>query len=144
MTEPNLATSARMMRWVGWGTLVTLGLGFALYPAGFVWGVLPPGFPLLCGDHPASPYDGLHPYVWMLASLYLAWSILLIRGARDPMGTRSLVDFGILANLMHAAVMIPLAFTAPNEHAHLWADVPLLLVISAILWVWRPRLDAAA
>ena len=30
-------------------------------------------------------------------------------------------------------------FIYPNEHAHLWADVPLLLAVSTILWVWHPN-----
>ena len=143
MKDSSLKQSALMMRLVGWGALVALLLGFALYPAGFVWGVLPPGFPILCSAHPASPYDGLHPYLWMLGAVYVAWAVLLIHGAKDPLAARSLVEFGVLANLLHAVVMIPLAFIAPNEHAHLWADVPLLLVISSVLWIWRPRPPAA-
>ena len=31
-----------------------------------------------------SHYDGAHPYIFMLFSLYLAWGILLVRGAKDP------------------------------------------------------------
>jgi hypothetical protein len=138
MRRPSLAQSTLMMRLVGWGVLLGLLPAFALYPAGFVWGVLPAGFPVICGTHPPSPYDGLHPYLPMLLVVYFAWAILMIRGAKDPLGARSLVDFGVLANLLHAAVMIPLAFLAPNEHAHLWADVPLLLALCAVLWIWRP------
>jgi hypothetical protein len=41
-------------------------------------------------------------------------------------------------------VMIPQAFIYPNEHAHLWADVPLLFAVSAILWIWHPNRVAPA
>jgi len=74
----------------------------------------------------------------MMATLYLAWAILMIRGAKDPKANAALFDFGILANGLHALVIIPQAFIYPNEHAHLWADVPLLLVVSLVLWVFHP------
>ena len=35
--------------------------------------------------------------------------------------------------------MIPQAFAYPNEHAHLWADVPMLLAVSAACWFWHPN-----
>ena len=35
--------------------------------------------------------------------------------------------------------MVFQAFTAPNEHAHLWADIPLLLRLSAVMWYWHPN-----
>ncbi len=63
----------------------------------------------------------------------------MIRGAKDPKTAASLFDYGILANLLHGLVMIPQAFIYPNEHAHLWADLPLLFAVSAILWVWHPN-----
>lgn len=80
----------------------------------------------------------MHPYLFMLAALYAAWAILMIRGARDPRANAALFDFGILANILHAGVMIIQAFIYRNELAHLWADVPLLLAISLALWVYYP------
>ena len=75
----------------------------------------------------------------MIAVLYLAWAILMIRGARDPKANAALFDFGILANLLHALLMIPQAFIYPNEHAHMWADVPMLLAVCLILWIYHPN-----
>jgi len=75
----------------------------------------------------------------MVAVLYLAWAILLIRGAKDPRANAALFDYGILANVLHASLMIPQAFIYPNEHAHMWADVPLLLAVSLILWIYHPN-----
>jgi hypothetical protein len=138
-TSNNLQSSALVMRIIGWGLIVGLGLGAFLYPPGFLWGQLPAGFPVIGPAHPESPYAALHPYVFMIGVLYFAWAILMIRGARDPKVAVGLFDFGILANALHALLMIPQAFVYPNEHAHLWADVPLLLALSAILWIWHPN-----
>ena len=132
------------MKITGWGLIVGMGLVPFFYAPGFLWGMLPLGFPLCGPPHPPSPYDGLHPYVFMIGVLYLAWAILMIRGAKDPRANVALFDWGILANLLHAALMIPMAFIYPNEHAHMWADVPGLLALSAACWYWRPNPFAPA
>ena len=138
-----LEQSALVMRILGWGLIVG-STGASIYPAGFLWGTNPTVFPFICWQHPKSPYDGLHPYLLMLAATYLAWAILMIRGAKDPRSNGALFDYGILANVLHGLVMIPQAFIYPNEHAHLWADIPMLFVISAILWIWHPNRAAPA
>jgi len=75
--EQKLGQSAMVMRIVGWSIFI-LPVGLFLYPAGIVWGNLPPGFPIICGAHPTSPLDGLHPYLWMLFGT---------RGRRYPCST---------------------------------------------------------
>jgi hypothetical protein len=75
----------------------------------------------------------------MIIVLYMAWGILMVRGAKDPKANAALFDYGILANVMHALLMIPQSFIYPNEHAHLWADIPLLLAVAAILWIYHPN-----
>ncbi len=134
-----LEGSALVMRLVGWGVIIGTALAAFVYSPGFLWGMLPAGFPQIGPAHPESPYDALHPYILMLAVVYLAWAILMVRGARDPKANAALFDFGILANLLHGLVMIPQAFIYPNEHAHLWADIPLLFVVCAVLWIWHPN-----
>ena len=79
--EAQLRKSALVMRLVGWILVPGLLLAFVLYSPGFAWGILPEGMEL-GPPHPSSPYDGLHPYVFMLVALYATWSILLVRGAR--------------------------------------------------------------
>jgi Family of unknown function (DUF6632) len=141
MKEPDqhLRTSANVMRVVGWGLIVGGPILFIGYPPGMAWGELPAGFPLLGPPHPVSPHNGLHPYLFMIFALYAAWAILLIRGAKDPRAAASLFDWGILANLLHGALMLVQAFIEPNEHAHLWTDVPLLFALSAVMWWWHPN-----
>ena len=136
--ETHLRNSALVMRVVGWGLIPGLLLGFVLYTPGFAWGILPEGMQL-GPDHPPSHYDGLHPYLYMLLALYVAWAILLIRGARDPRANVALFDWGILANLLHGLVMIPQAFIYPNEHAHMWTDIPVVFVLCTVMWIWHPN-----
>ena len=138
--ESAIRASGRTMRIVGW--LILIGTPFLLvvYPPGFLWGEA--DLPSVGPAHPASPYDGLHPYLFMVAAMFVAWAVLMIRGARDPKANAALFDWGILANLLHAAVMAVQAFAYPNELAHLWADVPLLLALCLVLWRYHPnRID---
>ena len=118
-----------MMRAVGWGLLLGGPILAFAYPPGFLW-----------GTHPESPYHPpLSPYFFMLVAMYVAWAILMIRGARDPIANRSIVDYGILANALHGLVMLPQSFIYPHEHQHLMADVPMLFVLCVVLWIWHPQ-----
>jgi hypothetical protein len=137
--EQRLRNAALVMKLVGWTLSVGLIALLFLYPPGFLWGVEPESFPHVGPGHPPSPYHGLHPYLFMLGALYLAYGILMIRGARDPRANAALFDFGILSSVLHGLVMIPQAFYYPNEHAHLWADIPALGVITLVLWIWHPN-----
>jgi hypothetical protein len=137
--QKNLRASAMVMRLMGWGFILAAPIAPLLYAPGFFWGELPAGFPLLGPAHPSSHLQGAHPYLFMMLSLYVAWAILLIRGAKDPLGSASLFDWGILANVLHGSLMVIQAFIYPNEHAHLWTDVPMLFAISAVMWAWHPK-----
>ena len=35
--------------------------------------------------------------------------------------------------------MIPQSFYYPNEHAHLWADIPALAIVALVLWILHPN-----
>ena len=138
--ETQMKNSARFMQILGWALALSMVPAALLFPSGFLWGGLPVNFPGFCfSPHGPSPLDGLHPYLIMMALVYLAWAILLVRGARDPKANAALFDFGILANLLHALSMIPMAFYYPNEKAHLVMDIPMLLVLCAALWHWHPN-----
>lgn len=139
MNEMNqhLRASALLMRLTGWGIILGLPIAVLGYAPGFMWGSHPAELPVMV-PHPESPLNGLHPYLFMILSLYIGWAILLICGARNPTAAASLFDWGIVANGLHAVLMVFQAFIYPNEHAHLWADIPLQLSISAALWYWHP------
>jgi hypothetical protein len=136
-TTKGLQKSALVMRILGWA-MIALPLALPLYPPGFLWGSHSVDFPAVV-PHPESPLHGLHPYLFMIIVLYLAWGILMVRGAKDPKANAALFDYGILANLLHGLLMIPMAFIYPNEHAHLWADIPVLLAVCVILWIYHPN-----
>lgn len=129
------------MKILGWGLAVVLPAMLVIYPPGFLWGSVSPDvcFPQIGPAHPASPFDALHPYLFMIAALYIALGILFIRGAHDPRANVGLFDFGILSSILHALVMIPQSLYYPNEHAHMWADIPLLIGMVVILWTWHPN-----
>jgi hypothetical protein len=134
-----LQRSALVMRILGWGLIAGLTGGLFLYPPGFLWGSHPASFPNIGPPHPESPLHALHPYLFMILSIYVAYGILLIRGAKDPKANAALFDFGILSSVLHGSVMFVQAFIYPNEHAHLWADVPIAFVVALILWIYRPN-----
>ncbi len=137
--EKHLRQSAILMHILGWLLVVGLISMIFIYPPGFMWGAHTEGFPHIGPAHPSSPYEGLHPYVYMLGALYVAYGILLIRGAKDPRRNVALFDFGILSSVLHALVMIPQSFYYPNEHAHMWSDVPVLFAMAVVMWVWYPE-----
>jgi Family of unknown function (DUF6632) len=141
MTSANkgLQQSALVMKILGWGIIVGLAGGLFLYPPGFLWGSHPASFPNIGPPHPESPYNALHPYLFMIYVLYLAYGTLMIRGAKDPKANAALFDYGILANVLHGLVMFVQAFIYPNEHAHLWADVPVAFAVPVILWIYHPN-----
>ena len=57
-----LEQSALVMKIIGWGLIASLALAAFLYSPGFLWGMLPSGFPQIGPPHPESPYDALHPF----------------------------------------------------------------------------------
>ena len=144
--EQHLANATRAMRVVGWLCLAGLPAAALLYPPGILWGSVPLDYcwPSIGPAHPPSPYDGLHPYFFMIASMYIALGFLMVRGARDPRRNVALFDYGIVSSIIHGGIMIPQAFYYPNEHAHLWADIPFAFAVVVILWIWYPdRVPAA-
>lgn len=92
-----LQRSARVMKILGWGLIADLTGGLFLYPPGFLWGSHPASFPNIDPPHPESPLQALHPYLFMILSIYVAYGILLIRGAKDPKANVALFDFGIFS-----------------------------------------------
>ena len=75
----------------------------------------------------------------MLAAVYIVWGVFLWIAARAPLEHRLFIDFTIVANLAHASVMAVQSFTYHDEHAHLWGDVVILLVVMGVLaTLWLP------
>ena len=75
----------------------------------------------------------------MLSAIYVVWGAFLWVAARAPLEHRLFIDFTIVANLAHAAVMAVQSFTYQGEHAHLWGDVVILFAVAGVLAaLWLP------
>jgi len=125
MTVTANATSA-LMRMVGWGLIPALLILLVIYPHGFAWGI-----------EAGTQY---HPYLWMMLTLYIAWCYLLVRESKRPTSAGLLFDFGIIANLLHALLMVGQTLMMPKyEMPHMWSDIPILFVLVFLLWRYHPR-----
>ncbi len=107
--------------------VVLVPVGIFAFPAGFLW-----------GTHESSPYHPWSPYVFMLLAMYAGWAILMITSARDPIRNAVIVTYGVIANVLHAFVMLVQSFVLPAEVQHLVADVPFLFLLAAVCWYWHP------
>lgn len=75
----------------------------------------------------------------MLKAMYLALSICLAWGARDPVKNAIIIDYVIVSSLLHGLVMLYYALVLEWERAHLWGDVPMLLIVAIALMFYHPR-----
>ena len=108
--------------------LRVFGVIFMLvYPLGMVW---PAGWVWHSG---MGGY-----YLQMIAGVYVVLGIFLIRAASNPREHRSLISFAAWSSLVHAAIMAVQASGDAHEHGHLVGDVPALLLVAAVLWIFAP------
>jgi len=72
----------------------------------------------------------------MMASLYLAMGTVMISTAKNPTQNKAFIDFLIIANLLHGAVML---FAAKNSYQILFDAVPILLMggVPLIIYPWE-------
>ena len=75
----------------------------------------------------------------MLKAMYLALSICLVMAAKDPVKNAAIIDYSVISSLLHGLVMLYYAIVLEWERAHLWGDVPMLLIVAAIFFVYHPR-----
>lgn len=94
-----------------------------LWPAGLVW-------------EDGRTNDAIP---WMLKAMYIALSICLVLGARDPAGNSIIIDYAMISSLIHGIVMLVYAVILHHEHAHLYGDVPLLIITAILLFFYHPR-----
>ena len=113
--DQHLKNATRVMQLVGWLCFAGLPLFSVLYPPGVLWGAVPADFPF-----PSRVRVG-------------------IGLAPVPLRNVALFDYGIVANLLHGGIMIPMAFIYPNEHAHMWFDIPFAFLVAALCYHWHPE-----
>lgn len=81
-------------------------------------------------------------YELMFAGLFFVWSIFLWRASYDPAKHASFIDFTIVANAMHIAVMIVIGLIDSDELLHLLTDgfflfAPTVLIVYFLTKVRR-------
>jgi len=96
-------------------------LMMALWPSGWRW----------------SPNQA--QYEQMILGVYATLGIFLLIASRNPLRNLSLIWFTVFSSIVHAGIMAAQALSMPSEHAHLFGDVPALLIVAALLAFLTPR-----
>ena len=114
--------------------LVVFGAAFLLLvPLGIVW---PSGW----AWHQGSPMD--NDYYLMIIAVYSVLGIFMIRAAKDPAANSSLIWFVVWSSVAHSLVMAWESFRTPMMLGHLVGDVPVLLIVAAVLGLLMSRAEA--
>ena len=109
--------------------LVGVTFIFGIYTLTLVW---PSGWSWHTGHH--TPH-----YLQMILGVYATLGIFLLFASRKPLAHLSLIWFTVWSTVVHAAVMAAQAIASPEQIAHLWGDVPVLLLVAAVLAFLTPR-----
>ena len=105
--------------------LICFGAAFCLvYPLATFW---PSGW----AWHQGSPAS--NDYFLMIVGVYATLGIFMILAARRPEANLSLIQFVIWSSIVHALIMAWEAIRNPMMKGHLFGDVPILLVVAAVL-----------
>jgi len=96
-----------------------------VWPSGWSW-------------HLGHSYNVPH-YLQMILGVYATLGVFLLMASRNPLEHLSLIWFTVWSSVVHAGVMAAQALANPEHVAHLWGDVPALLVIAAVLAFFTPR-----
>jgi hypothetical protein len=103
--------------------LFLVGLLFivGIYPLTIIW---PSGW---------SWHTGQSNYLQMILGIYATLGVFLLIASRNPLAHLSLIWFTVWSSIVHAGIMAVQSLANPEHRAHLWGDVPGLLVVAAVL-----------
>ncbi len=114
-------------------SLAVFGVIFLLiYPLGMVW---PSGWIWHGGE-------GIY-YLQMICSLYAVLGFFMIKASKNPSEHTTLISFVVWSSIVHALVMLAQAVGDDMERGHLLGDVPALLLVAAVLWLFSRKRSAA-
>jgi hypothetical protein len=102
--------------------LVGVTFIFGIYTFCLVW---PSGWAWHAGPMPH--------YLQMILGVYATLGVFLLIASRNPLAHLSLIWFTVWSSVVHAGIMGAQALANPEHVAHLWGDVPILLVVAGIL-----------
>jgi hypothetical protein len=91
----------------------------------------------------SGPSHSLPHYLQMILGVYATLGVFLLIASRNPLANLSLIWFTVWSSVVHAGIMATQALANPEHMAHLWGDVPALLVIAAVLALLAPRTSVA-
>jgi len=113
------------------GVAFTVGLYslIIIWPSGWAW-------------H-SGPSHSLPHYLQMMLGVYATLGVFLLIASRNPLANLSLIWFTVWSSVVHAVIMAAQALANPEQIAHLWGDVPALLVIASVLALLTPRTAAS-
>jgi uncharacterized protein DUF6632 len=109
--------------------VVGLAFIFGIYTFTLVW---PSGWSWHTGHH--TPH-----YLQMILGVYATLGVFLLFASRNPLAHLSLIWFTVWSSVVHAVIMGAQALANPEDIAHLWGDVPALLLFAAVLAFLTPR-----
>jgi hypothetical protein len=114
--------------------LLLVGLAFivGIYTFVIIW---PSGWSWHTGQIPH--------YLQMILGVYATLGVFLLVASRNPLAHLSLIWFTVWSSVVHAGIMGVQAFANSEHRAHLWGDVPALLIIAGVLALLTPRGAAA-
>ena len=117
--------------------LIAVGVTFivGIYGLIMVW---PSGWSWHAGQSHSMPH-----YLQMILGVYATLGVFLLIASRNPLAHLSLIWFTVWSSVVHAGIMAAQALANPNQIAHLWGDVPALLVLAAVLAFFTRRATAA-
>ena len=113
--------------------LVVVGLTFifGIYMLVNIW---PSGWSWHTGQSHHLPH-----YLQMILGVYATLGVFLLIASRNPLANLSLIWFTVWSSVVHAGIMAAQALANPDQIAHLWGDVPALLVVAGVLAFLTPR-----
>ena len=130
VSEPDPTKYLRIaLRLVGLTFIVGIYALIIVWPSGWSW-------------HTGHSHNLPH-YLQMILGVYATLGVFLLIASRNPLGHLSLIWFTVWSTVVHAAIMAAQALANADQIAHLWGDVPALLIVGAALAVLTPRGTAA-
>ena len=106
--------------------IVGIYLLMIVWPSGWTW------------------HTGHSHYSLMIVGIYATLGVFLLWAARDPLAHLSLIWFTVWSSVVHGAIMAAQSFSSPDNHGHLWGDVPALFIVAIVLGLLTPRRAVAA
>lgn len=98
-----------------------ISTGMKVWPSGWAW--TPPHY----------------EYEQMIMGVYATLGVFLIIASKNPLSHRSLIQFTIWSSLVHGIIMLIQAIVDGTERGHLIGDVPAILVVAVVLWLFLPN-----